>query len=342
MTTQCFIIGLFLYGNYTADERLDPLMTISSNYSDIRFGIENNAERYSWAAYHLFGVLSTLIGDTLILFASLQKDAFKVNKFILTVIQHIAASDLISAICTPFSGSVSLLANSWVLGETLCYARVYVGNYAYLVGMSLIAVLTTSKFLLLRYPLRAASWSTKRAHQVCSFIWASILILPILLFIVDKDDVEFDYIIYNCQYRYSSDIWNKILPFTGFLFALLPNIIIVGTTVPTLKYLADARISARRVQGSVLWQGNLTVVLTAVIYCISTFPYSIYTIIVESFMTEDPPEWFHVKFNRMSYFLMILNIMSNFYVYTITIKSFRRFLLSRLFSVVPHTVSISA
>ena len=54
------------YGNYTA------------------FGMHSDAERYFWASYHIFVLLSSLIGDSLILVASLQKDTIKVNKFIVT------------------------------------------------------------------------------------------------------------------------------------------------------------------------------------------------------------------------------------------------------------------
>ena len=180
-------------------------MTTSSNYSDIEFGMHNNEERYFWASYLLFGVLSSLIGDTLILIASFQKDAFTMNKILVIIIQHIAVSDLISTASIILPGAISLLTNSWILGNVLCYVKVYVCNIAFPAGMSLIAILTSSKFLILKYPLRAASWSTKRAHQVCSFIWAFSLIFPILFFVVDKDDVHFDYRGYNCDYGYNSD-----------------------------------------------------------------------------------------------------------------------------------------
>ena len=177
-------------------------MTTSSNYSDIEFGMHNNAERYVWASYHLFGFLSSIIGDTLILTASFQKDAFKINKILVTVIQHIAVPDLTYTISALAPTAISLLANSWVLGQTLCYARVYFGYFAFAAGMSLIAVLTSSKLLILKYPLRALSWPTKRAHQVCSLIWAFALIFPILFLAVNKDDVHFDYRVYNFEYGY--------------------------------------------------------------------------------------------------------------------------------------------
>ena len=313
-------------------------MTTSSNYSDIEFGMHNNAERYFWASYHLFGFLSSIIGDTLILIASFQKDAFKINKILVTVIQHIAVSDSTYTISALIPAAISLLANSWVLGNALCYVKVYVSYLAFAAGMSLITMLTASKFLILRYPLRAASWSTKRAHQVCSFIWAFALIFPILFFVVDKDDVHFDYRVYSCDYGYSPDVWKKIIPIIGFILSIVPNVIIIATTVPILKFLADAGKSARRVGGSVPWQGTLTVALTAVVYCISTLPYAVNQIAISCM--KDPPELFFVHFHKMSCFLVMINVVANFYIYALTIRSFRRFLFSKTRSFVSLLVSL--
>ena len=312
--------------------------TITRNYSNIEFGMHNNGERYFWASYLLFGAMSSLIGDTLILIASFQKEAFKINKILVVIIQHIAVSDLTCTISTTAPAAISLLANSWVLGNALCYLKVYVIYVTFTAGMSLIAVLTTSKFLILRYPLRAACWSTKRAHLVCSFIWASALLFPILLLAVDKDDVRFDYRVYVCDYGYSSDAWKTIIPILCLIFNVVPNIIIVATTVPILKYLADAGKSARRVGGSVPKQGNLTVALTAVVYCISTLPYAVNSIAITCM--KDPPELFLVHFHRVSSFLLMINVVANFYIYVLTIRSFRKFLFPKIISVVSLLVSL--
>ena len=87
-------------------------MAIPCNYSDPKFGMQNNAARHCWATYHIIVLLSSLIGDTLILVASFQKDAFKINKLIVTVIQHIAISDLAASIFGVLPAAVSLLAKS--------------------------------------------------------------------------------------------------------------------------------------------------------------------------------------------------------------------------------------
>ena len=307
-------------------------MVQPSNFSDIEFGLHSNAERYSWAAYGLFGFLSSLIGDTLILIATFRKDAFKLNKLIVVVIQHLSVANIAGAFCF-LTVTISILSNSWILGDKLCYVVFYMRYWVYPVGMSLIAVLTTSKVLILKYPLRAKKLSSKRAHQVCCFIWAFSLMNPVLFFAVDKDNVHFDYRIYTCGYGYSADKWRQgfrvLRTIIGMMSLFVPNVVIIATSVPTLRFLAGARKSAERLQGSVPWQGALTVTLTAVVFCISTFPLTVY-LVGSNIVKEDPPGLFHVHFYRIALFLTLINTVSNFYICALTTKSFQRFLFSKV------------
>ncbi|KAL5252557.1 hypothetical protein ACHWQZ_G015365 [Mnemiopsis leidyi] len=298
-------------------------MTISNNYTDIKFAIQSDTERYIWAVYFLIGVLSSVIGDTLILIASSRGGVFKVSKFLVAIIQHIAVSDLASVITFLLPTNVSLIANVWILGKTLCYARAYTAYVIYMTGMSLIAVLTTSKFLILQYPLRAARWTTKTAHQVCSLVWISSLITPILFLAVDKDDLQYDYRVYNCRYKFTDPVWKKIVPVIGFLFGFVPNIVIISTTVPTLNDIAEAWIKYTRRP----WIGALTVSLTVVIYCISTLSFSVY-VVGRSFVKEEPPGKYRIQFFRISTFLILVNVTSNFYIFILTFESFGRFVSS--------------
>ena len=301
-------------------------MIRSNNYTI--FGIHSTAERYSWAAYHFFVLLSSLIGDTLILLATVKKDAFKLNKQIVTVIQYIAVSDLAFALTVVLPGALSLIANTWVLGGAMCSATVSLAYFIYLAGMSLIAVLTTSKFLLLKDPLRSANLTKKTAHQICSIALIPSLTVPISMLIVDKDDVGFNYITYNCKYWFRADIWKKVVPTLSILTMFIPNIVIIATTIPTLVI---AKASARRVGGSVPWQGTMAVALTAVVYCISTLPLFVFYI-GKDFANQDPESTFQFHYYRISFFMSLINIMSNFYIYAMTIRSFRRFLFSKILS----------
>ena len=139
-------------------------MIPSNNYT--AYGIHSNAERYSWAAYNLFIFLSSLIGDTLILYASFQRDSFQIHKFIVTMMQYITVSDLTVSIIGPLPGAESLIANTWVLGEAMCYAQDFLSRFIYPVGTCLIAVMTTGKFLHLKYPLRSTNLNKRMAHKI--------------------------------------------------------------------------------------------------------------------------------------------------------------------------------
>ena len=304
------------------------------------FGMHSDVERHLWAGYHVVVFLSSVIGDTLILIASFQKDGIKVNKFIVVLIQHIAVSDLAFATFVVLPGAISLSSASWVLGDAMCFLTVSASYFIFPTGMLLIAVMTTSKVLLLKFPL--CSWSTKKAHLVCSAVWTSTL-LNLILFIVlmkrETEDVYFDFRVYNCRQWTTAQVWKLVNPVTGFIFLIVPNMVIIGTTAPTMKYLVGARKSAKRVHGSVPWQGALTVVLTAVFYCISTLPISVYYI-GNRFVSQDPTTPFLFQFYRMAFYLAMLNVMCNFYIYALTIKSFRRFLLSKVAPIVSVSLTI--
>ena len=77
--------------------------------------------------------------------------------------------------------------------------------------------------------------------------------------------------------------------------------------------------------GQIRWQGIVTVALTATVYCVPFLPFSVFI-----FALEYSPEVPSVHFCRLAWYHPMLNIMSNFYIYCLTISSFRRFLLSKL------------
>ena len=299
-----------------------------------KVGIQSNAERYSWAAYHIFVLLSTLIGDSLILYASFQKDIFKLNSFLVIIIKYIVVFDITYAVSSAFPIATSLVANSWVLGDFMCYARAYLGHLTFPTGMYLVALLTTSKMLFLKYPTRISNWTPKRAHLICCFL--SFITLPslILHLIIDSRDIKFDYRVYDCDFMHTSKVWIKLRPALTIFSLFVPNIIIISTTIPTLMYLAAARKSAKRVRGSVPWQGALTVALTAIMCFVSNVP----TIASNIWSTSMKDQYkstgkFEINLLRVARYILFLNIVSNVYIYALAISSFRRFLRNQIFSI---------
>ena len=291
------------------------------------FGIHNNSLRYTWATYNIFILLSSLIGDTTIIVASTKYKAFKLQRTIVVIIQHIAVCDLMVSVVSVFPRVVSLIANGWVFGDILRYVAAYGIYYFTAVGLLLIAVMTTTKLFLLKFPFRARSLSSKKGHIVCVVMWILALLLIATVFVVDKDDVLFDHRTYDCRLGFSADIWRWLKPVLVGLFALIPNIIVVSTTV---YLLIIARGFARRGGDNLKWQGIITTILVALVYCISILPYTIYTFISYSGagFADDQHSFFRTHYNRLVKSFIFINTISNFYIYSMTVASFREFLMS--------------
>ena len=130
-------------------------------------GIKSDAARYAWVVYHLFVLISSLVGDTAILIASLKYRAINLKKAIVVIIHHIAICDLMVTTTNVIPKFVSLITNEWMFGSFLCHFTVYTGYYFNVASMLLICNMTTSKLLLVKYPLRFGTISVKKTHMLC-------------------------------------------------------------------------------------------------------------------------------------------------------------------------------
>ena len=302
-------------------------MMNSTNYTNPSYAIQNNAERYFWIVLFIFVMLSSLLGDSLILYASFLKDAFKLNRLIIVVIQYMAVCDIAQSIFWIIPKTLSLVANSQVFPDALCCIQDITIMFVAVAIAWLTPVLTTSKLLLIKYPFRSENWTkNNRAHLVCCLSFVPAVLATTTKVVVDAHDISFDFRVYVCSYKFTANIWKALSPILALFALVLPNSILIATTIPTLKYLYTASKSARRVQGSIPWQGAITVILTAIVYCISYLPISIY--FIGSSLVET--RFFEVYLYRFASFFTAISIMSNIYIYALTIKSFRRFLLSRI------------
>ena len=89
----------------------------------------SDVERFIWAAWLFLIFSSSLIGDTIVLLASVKYGAFKIQVVIVTFIQHMAVCDLLISLVCILPHSISLVTKSWVFGSALCYLACYVQYY---------------------------------------------------------------------------------------------------------------------------------------------------------------------------------------------------------------------
>ena len=101
----------------------------------------------------------------------------------------------------------------------------------------------------------------------------------------------------------------------------------VGTCTPAEKELQ--RGSRRR--ESLKWQGIVTTVLTATVFSLSSLPYTAFIVGISIVSVDDKSKSsFYTTFFKVALSLACLNIISNFYIYSLTLTSFRAFIRSKM------------
>ena len=297
---------------------------ISSNYSNFtKFGIRNEAERYTWTMWLIFILSCSLLGDTIILVSSIKYNAFRIHDWIVAFIQHIAVCDLLISIFTIFPTIVSLLANGWVFGEPFCHFTATLTVYGVPTSSLLICALTSSKLWLLKNPLRARTLPKSKAHKLCAGIWVLALTVPALYLTVDMRDVYWGYNIYSCYYAHSSTKWKILEPLNHGIFGGLPTVIVIITSILLVHHLLKARKVATRSRGQIRWQGIATVVAVACIYTFAVLPLTVYWI-AETYL-EKSPDNLKTLSSRTAKSFFYFNVASNFFIYFFTVQSFRMF-----------------
>ena len=291
-----------------------------------KYGIESVSLRYTWAGYYLFVILSSFIGDTTILVASIKYQAIKLHRVIVVIIQHIAVCDLMLSVDTIVSLG-SILKGKWVFGSFLLYFTNYGEYYISSTSIFLIGAMTTSKLLLIQYPLRLGNTSSNKAHVLCGICWLLASIVPASLLSVDWKDVYFTYRGYVGEYGYTSNVWQYLKPPLAIFVVFTPVCLVAATSAHLLLI---ARKFARKDRQSLKWQGLITTVLTATVFFIAYLPYFLMLLLEPFFSTEFKRQRIYVYCHRVAVSCLPLNTLCNFYIYCLTVPSFRSFVLSRL------------
>ena len=312
------------------------------NYSNYAlFGMKNDTERYLYAGWLIFVVICSLLGDSIILIASIKYKVFKFHKMIVTFIQHIAVNDLLNTIGSLAPAILSAAYNTGSPYRILDYSRFFIAYQTSSLSAMFISAMALGKVLLLKYPLRVGFLTKRDTHKICVGFWIASISVPVVYLVIDKQNVIFDFRVYHCTYSYSSEIWKYILPISALLVLVIPNIIVIVSSILLLKEATRVvRNTRQSLKGGCItqntrdglkWQGITTVGLTAVIYTISFLPYIAY-FIAEPFVVKVPgdPGPFYVEYFRVVNGLVTLHVLSNFFVYSLTVASFRSFLLSAL------------
>ena len=297
------------------------------------YGIQDNVERYTLITWTLIVLASSIVGDSVILLATIKYNAIKLNKVIVVVIQHLAVCDLILALFVLLPTTVDLIADHCVMGEVFANIEVHIPHACYPAQRLLICAMTVLKLMLLKYPLRSASWSSRYGHNISCVMWTVVLcvyaplVMGFLFYI--RNTLHFDYVSYSCHYDLTSPdaptwVKNYHLIFIN-LAIIIPCTVLLVTSILILM---SAKKAVSRCGGTLRLEGVLTVLLTVGLLFVSFLPYCVMFVAWHLGHSQNNT-WY-----RATHFLSFLNLTANFFVCSLAVKSFRNFLklkMSQLF-----------
>ena len=306
--------------------------------------LPDEGEVVVWTVYHVVITLLSLSGDVIILVGTYKYKAIKMNRVIVVIIQHLAAADLLMTFTRVVPIIVSLIGEGWILGTFLCFVNM---GLAYVTGPTmsvLTCVLSTTKLITLQYPLRARTWSTKRGHVISLLAWFSSFLTPtqvVNMIITTEKSLYFDYIHYNCYVDHTHSgipIWLMNLQYisVAIIFSIKVSLMIITTVL--LFYKASKAADKRG--RSLRWQGVLPVTLTTGVFLATYLPDVVMNLIV----------YYHYRnvggpsgtTRRAVSFLENINIVTNFFIYSLTVPSFREFLSVKFHEMVQNITALAA
>ena len=296
------------------------------------------AERYLLISWCSFALLGCLIGNTIILLATVYCKTIRLDKTSLVLIKNIAVSDITMGIVAVHPTLASLIYGTWPYGTILCYVFHYLQFPVYQSAVLLICGLHLNKLHTVIYPLRSV-YRTKRAgHMISAIVWMLCTVVPATKIIVDYRAVVYSRKTYGCRYSSRDATWNSLAPFLVFVFTLLPNILVVGTTA-ALAFLV------RKTKGRFNRQGVMVALYAGCLYLLANGPISVNWLIYKNFRQLMSPEvdfFFGYYFRRVGFFLVFVNCFCNFFVYFKTVKSFNVFVKRGFFSLIHGRASRSS
>ena len=337
-------------------------MSLHQNYytntTTTTLGLTSSQQRHTWMSWQIFIVISSILGNTTILFSSIRYRALRIHRMIVVYMEQLAICDYMFSACIILPSAVCVVKNKWVFGRFYCALSVYISYYFYTASMLLVGAMTTSRLMLLKFPLKARSFSRHDGHiKVITTVWLVSLLYPLLFLVIDNNDVQFDYRSYVCDYRFSSSTWRLFLFGRLFISNCIPMFGLMLTTLLLLYNLCETRREARRAGTYFSSPDVVTVLITSTLYITLTLPHwlnSMSTLLIsvrnqghvtnnalshhQHVTTNALSHHEHVTTNALSHPVfyrlrascLYLTVVVNFFVYSLTVPSFKNFLRLRV------------
>ena len=289
-----------------------------------------NAERYISIGWCVFVLVMNLAGNSIILLSTIRYRAIKLDRVSVLLIKNIAVSDILLAVFAVHPTLVSLIWDKWPYGTFLCSVFASLGNVCAISGILLVCTMHISKLLSLLYPLHSIGRTSRSGHVISISIWLLAAVSPITNITVDRHSFYFNYRTYRCCFSATAPVMKWLLPVSGFIFVIIPNLLVVCTTIALLSVVKKAT-------GRVNRQGILTALYVGSVYLIAFLPVALYVTFNlnnGTYLTSMSPaaqRFFAVTVHKFVFNITLVNGISNIFIYYGSITSFRLFVRKSLY-----------
>ena len=285
--------------------------------------------RYSLATYCFITAIFAAAGNTVVLVASMKYKCIKLDRVSNILIRNIAIADLAYSLCIMLQVGLALCFNTWPYGDgrdVLCHISTYLQHALAFTDINLICALNIAKLTCIMFPLKARLRSFRMGVVISAVVWLVANLYPLQA--VDRA-VYFDYRSYRCGYVHTQDYWEWLDPVNISLFLHLPTIIVLITTIWLL-------FNVRKVTGAHK-QAVFTMLPVSIVFCLSYAPIGTYFVaekwIIENAEPEPYNNPWYTGLHRYGMLVKFINNSANPIIYFVTIQSFRKFVLRKIFRV---------
>ena len=273
-------------------------------------------DRALFSMSYLLGTFLGLVGSTIILIG-IKKRAIKLDKVTTALILHIAVLDILATLVIIFPTTITALTDRWLFGHGFCAFQAYLKWFLISSSVFLVCALNCSKLAGLLFPFRGGNWNSWQGHILACSMWILSLVIN-LIFHLSKGRAraEFDYYSLICDLAVD---WEKLMKGAIIIFSvtLLCTLIVLISEI-WLVVIA-IKLNLRKGIRTVKFQGVITVILIALVYCVSFLPlFAFYLVMV---IDEEKVGYTRVICKSIPLF----NNVSNVFIYMISIRSFRKF-----------------
>ncbi|XP_017313841.1 leukotriene B4 receptor 1 [Ictalurus punctatus] len=199
------------------------------------------------------------------------------------LIMHLAIADLLVVFTLPLW--IYSMVRSWVFGEVLCKAMVYVIYACMYASIFLITIMSVERFLSVRYPFASAAWRKKRMfNKILLILWvvSFLLSIPVIITqVLDGDNGQM-----YCLYReYKSNTEEAVLLILESLVGfLIPFSILVFCYGCLYSRITQMSFRSKR-------KSTLLIVSVVIVFALCWIPHHIINVLTLVFLyLEDSQE----------------------------------------------------